>query len=187
MAGSTVVPSPPFSAIRLRSDPCMAGRIPAFPAWLRGREIISWTIAVASLRCSPRSKTHRCVIHNKRLATKGCAQISPGPQGCCESARLRRCEACEWNNHSLLFVPCIHRGCKATNVQLIISRPLRLPISCRAGRSAKNRCLAGRSPRFQIQFPVDAALSAAVAPPPNALYKVTRLVAWASFRLIRPC
>jgi ribonucleoside-diphosphate reductase alpha chain len=88
------------------------------------RKGIIYTFAGVGLRCSPRSKTRGCVIHNKRLATKGCAKPAPGPEGCLESARLRRCKPYQWNNHWLRLASCIHRGFEATDAQIM---PLRAP------------------------------------------------------------
>ncbi|GBL44729.1 hypothetical protein SFMTTN_0530 [Sulfuriferula multivorans] len=60
-----------------------------------------------------------CVIHNKWLATPECAKSGPSPKGCCVFGRLRRCEACEWNNHSPRLAPCIHPEYATTFVQVI--------------------------------------------------------------------
>jgi hypothetical protein len=67
----------------------------------------------------PRRKTHGCAIHNKGIATPVCAQSDPSPKGCSVFGHLRRCKTCEWNNHSLRFVPCVHPEYAATFVQVI--------------------------------------------------------------------
>jgi hypothetical protein len=59
------------------------------------------------------------LCHSQQAARNtGMHPNQPQPEGLLRG-RLRRCEACEWNNHSPRLAPCIHPEYAATYAQLI--------------------------------------------------------------------
>jgi len=54
--------------------------------------------------------------YSKQVASNTAMRpMRPVPPGCCKKARLRRCKACEWNDHSLRLAPNIPRFLAATH------------------------------------------------------------------------